>query len=98
MIVSFGDRATEDIYHGLSSKRTRRIPAVLWRTARRKLDMLEYAQSLRDPLALPGNRLEALKGGLSGFHSIRINDQWRILFRWHEGAAHKVTIVDYHTG
>ncbi|HUT35311.1 MAG TPA: type II toxin-antitoxin system RelE/ParE family toxin [Planctomycetota bacterium] len=98
MIASFGDRGTEDVYHGLRSVRARRIPPAVWRTARRKLDMLEYAQGLRDLLAPPGNRLEALKGGLSGFHSIRINDQWRILFRWHEGAAHKLTIVDYHTG
>ena len=98
MIASFGDRATEDVYHGLRSGHARRIPADVWRAACRKLDMIQYAHDLQDLRVPPGNRLEALKGGLSGFHSIRINDQWRILFRWHEGAAYKVIIVDYHTG
>jgi len=96
MIASFGDRATEDFYHGRRTKRTRRIPAGIRKTAYRKLDMIEYAHVLQDLLAPPGNRLEALKGDLAGCHSIRINDQWRVIFRWDEGAAHNVTITDYH--
>jgi len=58
--------------------------------------MIEFAQALQDLAAPPGNRLEALKGALRGYHSIRVNDQWRVAFRWHEGAAHDVSIVDYH--
>ncbi len=96
MIASFGDRAAEDLYHGSRTRRVRRFPRDLWRVARRKLDMIEFAQALQDLAAPPGNRLEALKGALRGYHSIRVNDQWRVAFRWHEGAAHDVSIVDYH--
>jgi len=63
---------------------------------RRKLRMIEIASTLEDLRVPPGNRLEALKGGRAGQHSIRINDQWRICFRWVEGAAEDVEIVDYH--
>lgn len=66
------------------------------RVARRKLRMLNNAQSLMDLRVPPGNRLEALKGDRSGQYSIRINDQWRICFVWQEGDAHEVEIVDYH--
>lgn len=97
MIASFGDRATEDLYHGLRTKRVRRIPRNIWRVACRKLDIIEYAHVLQDLAVPPGNRLEALKGDLDGYHSIRINDQWRIIFRWQSGAAHDVAIVDYHS-
>ncbi len=97
MIASFGDQATEDLYHGLRTKRVRRVPRDIWRVARRKLDIIEYAHVLQDLAVPPGNRLEALKGDLDGFHSIRINDQWRVVFRWHSGAAHDVAIVDYHS-
>ena len=96
MIASFGDRATEDLYHGAHSARGRRIPQQIWRIACRKLDMIEYAEVLRDLLVPPGNRFEALKGDMSGFHSIRVNDQWRIVFQWRGGGAHDVSIVDYH--
>ena len=61
----------------------------------RKLDMLNAAHSLMDLRSPPGNRLEALRGNLRGMHSIRINDQWRVVFRWQEG-AHEVQIIDYH--
>ena len=64
--------------------------------ARRKLDMLDYAETLGDLRAPPGNRLEALKGDPQGQHSIRINDQWRICFIWRADGAHEVEIVDYH--
>lgn len=97
MIASFGDRATEDLYHGLRTKKVRRIPRDIWRVARRKLDIIEYAHVLQDLAVPPGNRLEALKGSLGGYHSIRINDQWRIILRWQSGAAHDVAIVDYHS-
>ena len=98
MIASFGDRGTEDLYHGLRTKQARRVPVEVWRVACRKLDLIEYADDLQDLRVPPGNRLEALKGDLRGCHSIRINDQWRIVFRWQAGAAHDVTIVDYHAG
>jgi len=60
--------------------------------------MVNAAQVLSDLRSPPGNRLEALRGGLRGFHSIRINDQWRVVFRWAEGAAHDVRVLDYHKG
>lgn len=62
----------------------------------RKLDMLDYAHELRDLASPPGNRLEALKGDLVGFHSIRVNDQWRVIFRWSETGPEDVDVVDYH--
>jgi len=66
------------------------------RIARRKLDMVDYAAVLMDLASPPGNRLEALKGSLSGFHSIRINDQWRVVFRWTASGPADVDIRDYH--
>jgi proteic killer suppression protein len=96
MIVNFGDKATEDIYHGTDSKAARQIPNTVWRIAARKLDMVNAAHDLRDLKVPPANRLEALKGKLSGFHSIRVNDQFRITFRWDEGNARDVEITDYH--
>ena len=97
MIASFGNRATEDLYHGRKSKAFRRLPAGIVPVALRKLDMISAAQALQDLMSPPGNRLEALRGELSGHHSIRINDQWRIVFRWSAGEAHAVRIVDYHS-
>ena len=96
MIVGFGDEATEDIFHGDNTKAARRIPPVIWNTAYRKLDMLNASHELRDLMVPPGNRLEALRGALAGHHSIRINDQFRIIFRWIDGNAHDVRITDYH--
>jgi proteic killer suppression protein len=66
------------------------------KVAARKLDMLDYANQLMDLKSPPGNRLEALKGDLSGFHSIRINDQWRVIFRWTDSGPTEVDIRDYH--
>ena len=66
------------------------------RVAARKLDMLDYAEQLTDLVSPPGNRLEALKGDLAGFHSIRINDQWRVIFRWTHSGSVDVDILDYH--
>jgi proteic killer suppression protein len=96
MIVNFADKATEDIFHGTDSKSARQIPNTAWRIAARKLDMVNGAHDLRDLKIPPANRLEALKGKLSGFHSIRVNDQYRIIFRWDEGNARDVEIIDYH--
>jgi len=96
MIAVFGDDAAADIFHGENTKAARRIPLAIWKTACRKLDMLNAAHELRD-MAIPlGNRLEALRGSLAGYHSIRINDQFRIVFRWKDGNAYEVRITDYH--
>ncbi len=96
MIVGFGDEATEDMFHGDHTKAARRIPIGIWKTACRKLDMLNAAHEVRDLAIPPGNRLEALHGKLAGQHSIRINDQFRVVFRWADGNAHEVRITDYH--
>lgn len=96
MILDFGDQITKDIFHGENTKAARRIPSVIWNTACRKLDMLNAAHELRDVSVPPGNRLEALKGKLTGFHSLRINDQFRIMFKWVDGNARAVQITDYH--
>ena len=92
MIESFACAETEQIFRGEVS---RRLPTDIQRTARRKLLQLDAATQLQDLRVPPGNRLEPLKGGRTGQHSIRINDQWRICFRWESG-AHEVEIVDYH--
>jgi len=92
MIESFACAETERVFRGQVS---RRLPTDIQRTARRKLLQLDAVTQLRDLAVPPGNRLEALKGGRTGQHSIRVNDQWRICFRW-EAGAHDVEIVDYH--
>ena len=96
MIASFGDESTEDIFNGENTKAARRISVEVWKTASRKLDMLNAAHELRDLMIPPGNRLESLRGTLAGKQSIRINDQFRIVFRWKDGNAHEVRITDYH--
>ncbi len=96
MIASFADKATEALFQGERGKAIRRIPADIRSTAVRKLDLLNAAHDLQDLRVPPGNRLETLKGDLRGKHSIRINDQWRIVFRWESGDAHDVEIEDYH--
>ena len=94
-IRSFKDPATADLYHGRNTARARRIPRSIVGIALRKMDVLNAAHKLDDLRSPPGNRLEALKGDLAGYHSIRVNDQWRIIFRWMDG-AHNVSLVDYH--
>ena len=96
MIRSFGDRFTEDIFHGRNTKRVRKVDAGLVRTTVRKLDIIEAAVQLNDLRVPPGNRLEMLRGDLEDSHSIRVNDQWRLIFRWSEGGADQVRLVDYH--
>jgi len=98
MILDFDDQSTEDIYDGIDSKAARRIPIDLWQVAVRKLDLLSAASELRDLQSPPGNRLEKLKGSLAGSYSIRVNDQYRIVFRWVDGNAREVRIMDYHIG
>ncbi len=93
MILSFRDRETESVWRGELSKR---LPRNIQDTARRKLRMLNNANSLQDLLAPPANRLESLRGDRKGQHSIRINDQWRICFIWTHGGPSAVQIVDYH--
>ena len=96
MITDFKGQATADVFHGVISKKALKIPRGLWPVARRKLDMLNAANDLRDLRIPPANRLEELKGSLKGFHSIRINDQYRILFRWLRQNVADVQIIDYH--
>lgn len=96
MIRSFADNATQDIFDGDNSKAARKLPRELHDKARRMLDLINAATRLDDLRVPPGNRLEALKGNFKGFHSIRINDQWRIIFKWLNGDADAVQIVDCH--
>lgn len=93
MIASFRDRETETIWAG---RRSRRLPGDIQDVALRKLRLLNNARTIDDLRVPPGNRLEPLKGGRAGQHSIRINDQWRICFVWRDGHADDVEIVDYH--
>jgi proteic killer suppression protein len=93
MIESFADPEAEKIFRGIVS---RKLPLTIQKTARRKLVYLDDADDLRDLLAPPGNRLEALHGDREGQYSIRINDQYRICFKWDKSKARNVEIVDYH--
>ncbi len=93
MIRSFKCKETEKI---LVRQFSKKFPNDIQRVALRKLRMLNRARTLKDLLVPPGNRLEALKGIRKGQHNIRINDQWRICFEWHDNDAHNVEIVDYH--
>lgn len=94
MIESFASKETEKIFIGEVSKK---LPIDIQRTARRKLLYLDDADDLQDLQAVPGNRLEKLKGDRAGQHSIHINDQWRICFEWVANKARNVEIVDYHS-
>jgi len=96
MIESFGNRLAEDLFFDRRSRETRAFPPELMRVARRKVLYLHDAAELTDLRVPPGNRLELLKGRWKGYHSIRINDQWRLVFRWEQGHAQDVTVVEYH--
>jgi proteic killer suppression protein len=96
VIISFGDDATEAVFHGAPIRLLKRFPTDVLKRASVKLDYLNGASDLIDLEKPPGNRLEALKGDLRGFHSIRVNDQWRIVFRWEGTDAYEVRLVDYH--
>ena len=93
MIVSFGSKQTEQIWLG---KRVKNMPLDMQNVGRRKLRMLNNSQTISDLTVPPLNRLEMLSGNLNGFYSIRINKQWRIVFKWSEGNASEVEIMGYH--
>ncbi len=93
MLSSFGDKDTKKIWEG---ERVKRFSNEIQETARRKLRMLNNSQDLTDLQIPPSNRLEKLKGNLKEFYSIRLNDQWRIVFKWNKGNAEEVEIIDYH--
>jgi toxin HigB-1 len=97
MIRSFADEGTKDIFNGINSKQARkRLDPSLHSVACRKLDMIDASYTLNDLKVPPANRLEALKGTLQGYYSIRINDQYRIIFSWSQYGAENVEIIDYH--
>lgn len=97
MIRSFRNRGTDDVFDGADSAQARRIcRRAIWPIARRKLDQLNRVQELAELAIPPGNRLERLRGDRQGQHSVRINDQYRVCFRWEAGEAHEVEIADYH--
>jgi toxin HigB-1 len=93
MIISFGDKETEKIWQGFVSKK---LPRAIQEIARRKLRMINNSVDIVDLRIPPANRLEKLKGNVVEYHSIRINDQWRIMFKWNDGNAFEVEIIDYH--
>ncbi len=93
MILSFGSKDTEKIWNG---ERTKRIPLEIQQIGRRKLRMLNNSQNITDLKVPPSNRLEKLSGNSKDFYSIRINDQWRIIFKWENNHASEVEIIDYH--
>jgi proteic killer suppression protein len=93
MILSFGSKDTERIWNG---ERIKRIPLEIQQAGRRKLRMLNNSQNIGDLRIPPSNRLEKLSGNLKDFYSIRINDQWRIIFKWESNHASEVEIMDYH--
>jgi proteic killer suppression protein len=93
MIKTFRNKITQHIFDGISVKR---LDANLQKQALRRLRYLDAAVQLDDLRIPPSNRLEALKGDLTGFYSIRVNDQWRLIFRWQEGNAFDVSFLDYH--
>jgi toxin HigB-1 len=96
VISSFRNKLAEDLFFDRTSSATRRFPPELRRIVQRKLQYLNAAAKLQDLLIPPGNRLEALKGDRKGFHSIRVNDQWRVTFRWQDNGAADVSVEDYH--
>jgi proteic killer suppression protein len=93
MIISFGSKDTEKIWNGI---RVAKLPMEIQTIGRRKLRMVNNSQNISDLTIPPSNKLEKLKGDLKDFYSIRINDQWRIMFKWNNGNASEVEIIDYH--
>ena len=96
MIQSFADETTTDIFRERNTKAARQIPKDLWRITQRKLKMLDVAARLDDLESPPGNRLKALRGEMGGRQSIRVNEQYRVTFRWENGHAFEVAVEDYH--
>jgi proteic killer suppression protein len=96
VIRSFRDDTTADLFRDRNTRAARRIPASLWRGVQRKLKLLDAACRLEDLTIPAGNRLEALRGDRAGRYSIRVNDQYRVTFRWEHGHADEVCVEDYH--
>ena len=96
MIQSFADDTTVDLFRERNTRAARRIPRELWRGVQRKLLVLDAAGRLEDLRVPAGNRLELLKGDQAGRHSIRVNEQYRVTFRWEKGHAYEVRVEDYH--
>ena len=96
MIQSFADETAIDLFRDRNTRAARRIPKALWRVVHRKLTLVDAAGRLDDLVVPAGNRLELLKGGHAGRHSIRVNDQYRVTFRWENGHAYEVRVEDYH--
>jgi proteic killer suppression protein len=96
VIVSFGDKTTEDIYNGLKTKTARKVPKELWNRIPMKLDILNACIRLEDLRSPPSNRIEKLSGDLMSFYSIRVNDQYRIVFHFANGNCVDVCCTDYH--
>jgi proteic killer suppression protein len=96
VIRSFADDTTRDIWNGANSRAARRIPKPLWPVVRRKLDQIDAVTKLDDLRVPPGNHLHALTGARAGYHAIRVNDQFRIVFRFDRQDAHDVCCTDYH--
>jgi proteic killer suppression protein len=96
MIRTIADDTTRDIWNGVSSKAARRVPRELWSVIRRKLDQIDAVTELAQLRVPPGNRLHALSEDLAGYHAIRVNDQYRIIFRFAGHDAHDVRCTDYH--
>ena len=96
MIRTLADDTTRDIWNGVNSKAARRIPRVLWPIVRRKLDQIDAVTRLDDLKVPPGNRLHPLAGDLRGWHAERVNDQYRIVFRFEGANAFEVRCTDYH--
>ena len=90
------DATTCDLFDGTDSKAARRIPKAIWSVVRRKLDIVNHATSVQDLARIPGNRFEALKGDQRGRYSLRVNEQYRLTFRFADGQAHDVRCEDYH--
>lgn len=93
MILSFGSKETEKVWDGI---RVKKLPTEIQHIGRRKLRMLNNSQEIGDLLIPPSNRLEKLAGNFAGYYSIRINIQWRIIFKWEDGNSKQVEIIDYH--
>ncbi len=96
MIQSFGNETTVDLFRERNTRAARRVPRDLWRVVQRKLKALDVAARLEDLTIPAGNRLERLKGQQAGRHSVRVNDQYRVTFRWESGNAYEVSVEDYH--
>ena len=96
MIFNFKSRIAQDIFDGIDSRYSRKCPKTLHRKIQRLLDQVNAATKVETLKTPPSNRLEKLSGSLKGYWSLRINKQWRIIFEWRDGKAHKVDVTDYH--